>query len=401
MDEVESMSCRSIAMVLLCAGIALLLFAGITGVVSGDAPPAPPASYELQHINITSTFHSDKYEDGKPVIHFFYNQNCGECLQTLPYVQEFAKDHPGYVVRYYDIRGNATNNALFQQFNEEYGVGFSPVPSAFVGDYELSGFEEITGYLPLIAEGMTDNSTVPVEVPHTLSIIPDGGTASELTIPLVIMAALVDGINPCAFAVLIFLLVAITSLDSRKKMLLVGSTFILAVFIFYFFSGLGIFTLIQTAGISRLISLIAALIALAAGIISIRDGLTRGNSSPLTIPESKKGIIERYARKASVPAAFVLGVLVGMFELPCTGGIYLAILSLLSNKMTMTEGIPYLLVYNIIFILPLVVILAIVAFGVSTERLDRWRIEKRRLIRFAMGAVMIALGLVLLAEVLL
>jgi cytochrome c biogenesis protein CcdA len=395
------MSCRSIAVMLLCAVIAILLFAGIPGVVSGDAPPAPPSSYELQQINLTSTFHSDKYEDGKPVIHFFYNQNCAECLRTLPFVQEFAKDHPDYVVRYYDIRENATNNALFQQFNEEYGVGFSPVPSAFAGDYELSGYDEITGYLPRIADGMADNSTVPVEVPHTPSIIPDDGTSSELTIPLVITAALVDGINPCAFAVLIFLLVAITSLDSRKKMLLVGSTFICAVFLFYFFSGLGIFTLIQTAGISRLISLVAALIALAAGIISIRDGLTSQNSTPLAIPESRKGIIERYARKASIPAAFVLGVLVGMFELPCTGGIYLAILSLLSNKMTMTEGIPYLLVYNIIFILPLVVILAIVAFGVSTERLDHWRIEKRRLIRFAMGAVMIVLGLVLLAEVLL
>ncbi len=380
--------------------VALLLFGGITGVVSGDAPPVPPSSYELQHINITSTFHSEKYEDAKPVIHFFYNQNCGECLRTLPFVQEFAQAHPEYVVRYYDIRENLTHSALFQQFNEEYGVGFSPVPSAFVGDYELSGYEEITGYLPLIAEEMAGNSTVPVEVPHTPSVVPDGGTSSELTMPLVVTAALIDGINPCAFSVLIFLLIAITSLDSRKKMVLVGSTFIFAVFVFYFLSGLGIFTIIQTAGISRLISFIAALIALAAGVISIRDGLSRQNSTPLVIPESKKGIIETYARKASIPAAFVLGVLVGMFELPCTGGIYLAILSLLSNKMTMTEGIPYLMVYNIIFILPLVVILAIVAFGVSTERLDHWRIEKRRYIRFAMGAIMIVLGIVLLAEVL-
>ena len=395
------MSCRSYAILMALGAVALLLFGGITGVVSGDAPPVPPSSYELQHINITSTFHSEKYEDVKPVIHFFYNQNCGECLRTLPFVQEFARAHPEYVVRYYDIRENVTHSALFQQFNEEYGVGFSPVPSAFVGDYELSGYEEITGYLPLIAEEMAGNSTIPVEVPHTPSVVPDGGTSSELTIPLVVTAALIDGINPCAFSVLIFLLIAITSLDSRKKMVLVGSTFIFAVFVFYFLSGLGIFTIIQTAGISRSISFVAALIALAAGVISIRDGLTRQNSTPLAIPESRKGIIERYAKKASVPAAFVLGVLVGMFELPCTGGIYLAILSLLSNKMTMTEGIPYLLVYNIIFILPLVVILAVVAFGVSTERLDHWRIEKRRYIRFAMGAIMIGLGCVLLAEVLL
>ncbi|HIH26888.1 MAG TPA: hypothetical protein HA256_02665, partial [Methanoregulaceae archaeon] len=97
----------------------------------------------------------------------------------------------------------------------------------------------------------------------------EGLSGSTLTIPLVIAAALVDGINPCAFAVLIFLMLSLMSLDSRKRMLMVGSVFIIAVFLFYFFSGLGLFSVIQYAGISRLISVIAAVIALAAGTISI------------------------------------------------------------------------------------------------------------------------------------
>ncbi|HQA79732.1 MAG TPA: cytochrome c biogenesis protein CcdA, partial [Methanoregulaceae archaeon] len=94
----------------------------------------------------------------------------------------------------------------------------------------------------------------------------------------------------------------------------------------------------------------------------------------------------------------ILGVLVGMFELPCTGGIYLAILSLLSNRMSITDGIPYLLVYNFFFVLPMIVILAVVAFGIPVERLDQLRTEKRAVIRILMGLVMILLGIMLLLE---
>ena len=89
-----------------------------------------------------------------------------------------------------------------------------------------------------------------------------------------------------------------------------------------------------------------------------------------------------------------------MFELPCTGGIYLAILALLSNQMTLMAGVPYLLVYNFFFILPLIILLAVFAFGLPVERLDQWRTGSRRGIRLIMGAVMILLGIILLFEVL-
>jgi cytochrome c biogenesis protein CcdA len=189
------------------------------------------------------------------------------------------------------------------------------------------------------------------------------------------------------------------TLDSRRRVLLVGSTFIVAVFVFYFLSGLGIFAVVQVSGTSRLISLVAAVIALAAGVISIADGLRKKNTV-LSIPESRKGMIERWVHKGSVPAAAVLGVLVGMFELPCTGGIYLAILSLLSNRMTMVQGIPYLLLYNIIFVLPLVLIMGIIAYGIPAEKFEQWRLEQRATVRIAMGAVMIILGIMLLWEIL-
>jgi cytochrome c biogenesis protein CcdA len=358
-------------------------------------PPDLPSSLDpnlsrSQDIPVSSLL----VRDGKAVIYFFYNTNCGECLETLPYIEEFAATRPDVVVTFIDVRESDENLALFKAFKEYYGTGPIPVPSVFVGNITLSGNAEITGGL----EAAANQTIVALPTPRPETGKPSSG---ELTLPLVIASALVDGINPCAFAVLIFLLVTIMSLESRRKVLVVGSVFILAVFIFYFLSGLGIFAIIQSAGISRLISAIAAVIALAAGTISIISVFGTGNGqSVLSIPESKKGIIDRYIRKASIPAAFAVGILVGMFELPCTGGIYLAILSLLSNRMSLMEGIPYLLVYNFFFILPLIVILGIVAYGLPVERLDQWRTEYRKAIRVIMGVIMILLGIILILELL-
>ena len=335
------------------------------------------------------------YEDGKPVVHFFYNTYCSECQKTLPYIQEIAPLYPGVVFRFHDIRESDEARVLFQEFKQEYGREFLPVPSLFIGPYVLSGYGEITRNLG----DAIRFTTVREEVRPTIPAPGVAGTKEALTIPLVVGAALVDGINPCAFAVLIFLILSLIVLDTRKRVLTVGATFILAVFCFYFLSGLGLFAVVQSSGMSRSVSMAAAVIAILAGAISIGEALVKRRTPHLSIPESTRGIIDAWVKKGSVPGAFVLGVLVGMFELPCTGGIYLAILSLLSNRMTLNEGLPYLLLYNVFFILPLVLILAVIAFGVAPEQLERLREEKRPLVRIAMGGVMILLGLILILEI--
>ncbi|MCE5297493.1 MAG: hypothetical protein LLF84_00880 [Methanoregulaceae archaeon] len=339
-------------------------------------------------------FSPAQFEGGKPVFYFFYNRNCADCLKTLPYIEEFQGTHPDVVMHYIDIRESDENLALFQSFRDYYGTGFVPVPTVFIGNVTLSGYDAIIEGLPDAVKGTPVNQSGN-EIPADREI--SGGT---LTIPLVVTAALADGINPCAFAVLIFLMLTLISLESRKKMFIVGSVFIFAVFCFYFLSGLGIFAIVQSAGISRIISLIAAAIAIAAGVVSILSVMS-GEKGPafLSIPERGKGIIEPYIKKASIPAAFTVGLLVGMFELPCTGGIYLAILSLLSNRMNVMEGIPYLLLYNLFFILPLVIILGIFVIGFPVERLEQWQTASRKGVRVIMGAVMILLGIILLLEI--
>jgi len=116
----------------------------------------------------------------------------------------------------------------------------------------------------------------------------------------------------------------------------------------------------------------------------------------LKIPESKKPLLESYIKKASVPAAAILGFLVSAFELPCTGGIYLAILGLLAGSSKNTANILYLLLYNLIFVLPLFVILAVVSLDVAPEKLESLRVEKRKWLKLVMGLVMVGVGLIVL-----
>jgi cytochrome c biogenesis protein CcdA len=81
-----------------------------------------------------------------------------------------------------------------------------------------------------------------------------------------------------------------------------------------------------------------------------------------------------------------------MFELPCTGGIYLAIISLLSSEMTFYEGVPYLILYNVFFVMPLLLITFAVALGLSPKFVDSARIKYRNKLRLAMGLVLIIIG---------
>jgi len=336
-------------------------------------------------------------------IYYFYGQSCPHCARIKPFIEEMTAKYSRIQMYQFEIYYNTTNQALFKDFNTRYEITREGIPALFIGDRALIGETTIRENLessilyfyvhePICPTTYQKNEGGPHDISPTEKI--------DLTIPSVIIAAAIDSINPCAFAVLIFLLVYLTSVNNRNRILLVGMTYILAVFTVYFFSGLGFFTLVQSMRITDVVFRIAAIIAILAGIVNVKDFLWYGKGFSLSIPESRKETIKTYVMKASIPSAIILGGLVSIFELPCTGGIYLAILSLLSSKMTLAQGLPYLLLYNVIFVLPLLGILLIVYYGISAETMESWRGEGRRWIRLAMGVLMIALGALMLFGIL-
>jgi len=219
---------------------------------------------------------------------------------------------------------------------------------------------------------------------------------SSLTIPALIGGAAIDSINPCAFAVMIFLLGYLLALGSPKLILRIGLVYIVTIFVVYFLAGLGLLRALTAFGVAGIIYKIAAVILLFVGLVNIKDFFWYGKGFTLAIPESKKPLIQKYIKKASIPAAIVLGFLVSAFELPCTGGVYIAVLGLLASRETQISAVPYLLLYNLIFVLPLFIILGLVYFGISAKQMEEWRTKNRKWLRLVLGLGSLILGVLML-----
>lgn len=226
----------------------------------------------------------------------------------------------------------------------------------------------------------------------------------NLTLGIVIAAALADSINPCVFGVLIFLLAYMTKVfKSKTRMLVAGLVYVTAVYVTYFLLGLGIFTLAYTAGLAKPFYWFAAILAIGAGLFEIKDYFWYGKGFSLQLIPGSAQRIKKYAAHIkeletkhppllSLLIAAVLGVFVVFVELPCTGAPYLAILGLLSAG-DYAQGIPLLLLYNLIFILPLFVIIGLVYVGHTSKTLEKWRKEHRGLMRLFIGLFLLLLGL--------
>ena len=333
--------------------------------------------------------------ENKTCVFYFYGKDCLACKETKPFIDELESKYTDVHFHRLEIWYNESNRELFFKFCDVYCVNEKLVPIVFIGDKFLIGVESIKENLENeITKCIEMNCPCPEEKVQDAVIVPK----KELTIPIVISAALIDSINPCAFAVLIFMLTYLIALGIRRRTLFMGLGYIGMVFLTYFLAGLGLFAAVETTGISVILFRVAAGIAIFAGIINIKDFFFYGKGFSLEIPKSRKPLIEKYIHRASLPAALILGFLVSLFELPCTGGVYLAILSMLANNMTRTAAIPYLLFYNFIFVIPLFVILALVYKGSSAERMEKWRVSKRRYMKLIAGLFMIGLGIIMLLE---
>ncbi len=218
------------------------------------------------------------------------------------------------------------------------------------------------------------------------------------TIGTVVITAVVDSINPCAIGVLILLISTLLMLShNRRRMLFVALIYILSIYIVYFLAGLGLTAFLHyiPLKLTEYLSMAIALIVIAGGLLEIKDYFWYGKGLSLRLTGKEVDKIKKYARHTSIPSIILLGAFVAAVELPCTGGPYLAITAILAQSFNIT-AVYLLLLYNVIFVLPLVVILALVYFGTSLRKVESWKTHYKSYMRLAIGMIMIALGLLLM-----
>lgn len=229
----------------------------------------------------------------------------------------------------------------------------------------------------------------------------------ELSLAKILVLAGADAVNPCALAVLVLVLVTILTVKkSKKEVLKAGFAFTLAVFIFYILYGLIMIGLFKSfalaiAGIRIYIYKVLAVFAMFLGTLNIKDSLFYKPGGTLTeMPLSLRPKMKRLISKITSPkGAFVVGIFVTIFLLPCTIGPYIVASGILSS-IDFLSTIPWLLVYNLIFILPMLAITFIIYLGYSTvEKVGGWKESNIRYLHLIAGIILFVIGLLMLLGV--
>ena len=177
--------------------------------------------------------------------------------------------------------------------------------------------------------------------------------------------------------------------------MLAGLAFTLSIYLAYFLFGLGLFSAIQVSGWADLISRLVGFLAIVIGLLNIKDYFWYGGGGfAMEIPRSWRHTLKDIIYKATSPlGAFLVGFVVVLFGLPCTGGPYFFVLGLLAKSLTLAGAVPYLLLYNVFFVLPLLIIIALVFWGYSTvEKAAEWKERNTRILHLIAGLVLTLLG---------
>ena len=336
---------------------------------------------------------------------YFYQVGCQTCSRA-EYDIEYAKSkYPQLVVEEFDVQ---EKTALAEWLGKRLGVPEEKrlaTPSLFVGDDYLIG-EDITSEAVLaLAEKYQPTGAEQVWAEFDAQTARQGIVERFRSFgPLtVVFAGLVDGLNPCAFATLVFF-VSYLTLSNRKgrEILAVGAAFTVGVFVAYLAVGLGFYKVLGMLGdlltrLGRWVYGFTAVLCAGLAIFSFTDYLKarRGEigDMSLNLPHAMRKRINAMIRKGRsaetyVIGAFVTGLVVSFLELACTGQVYLpTIIFVTSVPELRVRAVLYLVLYNLLFVLPLIVVFILAYYGTSSKELTRF-LER--------NAATVKLGMVLL-----
>ena len=223
----------------------------------------------------------------------------------------------------------------------------------------------------------------------------------NVTLLAIICGAGVDAINPCEFAILILLMASLLAAepDNKKRALYAGIAFIIGIFLAYFLMGVGLMEFIRkyTISFSEVFYKIIGIAAIIIGLLNIKDYFWYGKVFLMEVPLSWRPKMKTFIRSITNPwGAFLIALIVSLFLLPCTAGPYFVILGMLAHKVAFAKALAYLILYNLIFILPMLAIVLLVYYGLSPEKAENWRKQKLRLLHLIAGIILIGLGIAIL-----
>jgi len=230
-----------------------------------------------------------------------------------------------------------------------------------------------------------------------------------LTLGTVLVAGIADGFNPCAFTVLLLFITSLvaaaqardapSAVSLRGRVIGLGSIYIASVFFTYLALGVGLLAAVDLFTQRHLPARLGAVLSIALGLWMLKDYFLPEMGLRLEAPAAVGRWARASARRATIPTLVAGGVLIGLCTLPCSGAVYLAVLSLLAAQSSALAGFGYLVLYNALFVLPLVAILLLASARPTLNRLAHWNLHHREWVRLGLGTGVVLMGFVILATV--
>jgi cytochrome c biogenesis protein CcdA len=234
--------------------------------------------------------------------------------------------------------------------------------------------------------------------------------ANSFTIGTIIIAGLIDGVNPCVFSTLIFFISLLSVAKVKKqKMLWVGLFYCISCFVTYLAIGFGVFSCLKALSefntVQQIINYLMIAVLLIFAVISFSDCFRyrasgKAQSVSLKLPSGISKLIHKIMKeglsyKAILPAVFLVGILVTILESVCTGQVYIPTLVLMAKDTAGAKWFTLLLLYNLMFIIPLAIIFIAFYKGVNTPRLIKWSKKNVVFSKFSLGCFFILLAIIM------
>ncbi len=345
------------------------------------------------------------------IVEFYFSEDCDHCQEKYDEIEEIEKFYGN------NITVKRLSLSITENLDKFYDYDFKVPPGVVVlnqsnGKFNVFFYEKIT--IPNLKDSidyhLSGNYTdgppegedlYCIETPFgTFCFDPEGVSLPIITI---IIAAL-DSINPCAFFILLFLLSLLIYTRSRKRMLLIGSIFIFFSGFIYFLLMITILFFFTTVKEQFFIAIIAGLVAIIFGGLNIKDFFFFKKGLSASIPESQKPKLYKQMRKivkiTSLPvlivATIVLAITANTVELACSLVLPVVYLGVLKTfALGNIQNILYLIIYNIIYIIPLLIFTIAVVITLGRWKLSEWQ---GRILKLFSGIIMFSLGTVLLIK---
>ncbi|MDY7100219.1 MAG: glutaredoxin family protein [Actinomycetota bacterium] len=387
---------------------------------------------------------ADEQPGSGVVLHLFHLDTCPHCAVARAFLAELTEELPGLEVRAHEVSSDAAARALFAEMAAAHGIEARSVPTIFLGDEVWVGFDDrVAAGVRATAERLLAADEGPVlgppaagtagtgtgdeqpdgavddEQPHDEAHDRDDADEAIVDVPLVgavdvgdrsmvvatLVIGFVDGANPCSLWALTVLLALVLHSGSRRRVALVGATFLAITTALYGLYIVGIYTILGYAAYLTWIRRGVAVVAGGFGVLNLKDYLFPGRGPSLSIPEGRRPGIYRRARSlaaADRSLAAVLGgtallaVGVSLAETPCTAGLPVLWTDMLAARDVSTGAAVVLFaLYMALFLVD-----ELVVFGaaVVTMRVAKLQEHHGRALKLVAGSVMVTLAGVMVLD---